>query len=203
MSPARWAECGLDGHVDVLDDASGEGLMPHAGDGIMSISMYRSTIPVFVRGLGILSQYVDKAREYAEANGIEPAKLVEARLAPDMLPFAGQIQRASDTSKNAIGRLTGIEAPRFDDTETTLDELEQRIAKTVAFIASVGAKQLEGSEEREIALNFSKLKTTFRGDEYLLTFALPNFFFHIATAHGILRHQGVQVGKADYLGSFS
>lgn len=168
----------------------------------MSVSMYRLSIPVFVRGFGILSGYLDKAAAFADESGLDPDILVDARLAPDMLPLAGQVQRASDTSKNAIVRLTGIEAPRFADTETTFAELQQRIRNTLDFFARVAPDRLEGSEAREVQLAFGKFQATLSGDEYLLTFALPNFYFHIATAHAILRQQGVQIGKLDYLGPF-
>jgi len=169
----------------------------------MSLSMYRLSIPAFVRGFGVLSSSLDKAEAHARAHGLDSGILVQARLSPDMLPLAGQVQRASDTSKNAISRLTGIEAPSFPDTETTFAELRQRIGNTLDFFASVEPTQLEGSDSREITLKFGKFQTTLAGEEYLLTFALPNFYFHIATAHGILRHQGVQIGKLDYLGPFA
>ncbi|MET0582333.1 MAG: DUF1993 domain-containing protein [Pseudoxanthomonas sp.] len=169
----------------------------------MSLSMYRLSIPAFVRGFGVLSSSLDKAEAHAQAHGLESEILVQARLAPDMLPLAGQVQRASDTSKNAIARLAGIEAPAFPDTESTFAELRQRIANTLEFFAQVQPAQLEGSQERQITLKFGKFQTALSGEEYLLTFALPNFYFHIATAHGILRHQGVQIGKLDYLGPFA
>ena len=127
---------------------------------------------------------------------------MQARLAPDMLPLAGQVQRASDTSKNAVARLTGIDAPAFPDVETTFAELRQRIGDTLDFFASVDPPRLEDSGAREITLKFGQFQTVLAGEDYLLTFALPNFYFHLATAHGILRHQGVQVGKLDYLGPF-
>ena len=168
----------------------------------MSLSMYRLSIPVFVRGFGVLSAYLDKAEAHAQASGLDPEVLVQARLAPDMLPLAGQVQRASDTSKNAVARLTGIDAPAFPDVETTFAELRQRIGDTLDFFASVDPPRLEDSGAREITLKFGQFQTVLAGEDYLLTFALPNFYFHLATAHGILRHQGVQVGKLDYLGPF-
>jgi uncharacterized protein len=168
----------------------------------MSLSIYRLSIPAFVRGFGVLSAYLDKAEAHAQTNGLEPQILVQARLSPDMLPLAGQVQRASDTSKNAIVRLAGIVAPGFPDTETTFAELRQRIGNTLEFFDSVQPDQLEGSATREVALKFGQMQATLTGEDYLLTFVLPNFYFHLATAHGILRHQGVQVGKLDYLGPF-
>ncbi len=164
--------------------------------------MYQISVPVFVRGLGVLAGYLEKAEAHAKAGNIAPTELVNAKLAPDMLSLAGQIQRASDTSKNTIGRLSAVEAPRFEDNETTIAELQARIAKTIAFLESVRPEDLHGSETRSVTLAFGKLKTTMQGDAYLLTFTVPNFFFHIATAHAILRNKGVAVGKLDYLGHF-
>ena len=166
----------------------------------MSITLHRLSIPVYVHGLGVLSSYLDKAEAHAAAQGIDVKTLVDARLAPDMLSLAGQFQRASDTSKNAIARLTGVTAPRFEDNETSIAELRERIAKTLAFLQSVELQAFDGSETRQVTLKAGKLDVTFTGLDYLLQFALPNFFFHIATTHAILRQQGVPVGKTDYLG---
>lgn len=163
----------------------------------MSLSMYDLSIPALQRGLGVLSRSLDKASAYATERGFEPSILVNARLAPDMLPLAGQVQRASDTSKGGIARLTGLTAPSFPDTETTIDELKERIAKTVAFLQTITRQQLEGSAERSIE---SRAVGTMPGSTHLLAFVLPNFYFHVTTAHGILRHNGVSVGKKDYLG---
>ena len=168
----------------------------------MSFSMYDVTIPVLIRGLTVLSGYIDKAAAFAADNKFEPSNLVNARLAPDMLSLAGQVQRASDTSKGAIARLTGATMPSFPDTETTLDELKQRIAKTVDLLKAVKPQDLDGSDSKPIELKFGKMAQTFRGDEYVMKFLLPNFFFHITTAHDILRHNGLKIGKLDYLGSF-
>ena len=156
---------------------------------------------MFVRSFDVLSIYLDRATIFERAEGIPSGTLLNARLAPGMLPLSGQVQRASDTSKNAIARLTGIEAPRFADTEATFEELQQRVRNTLDYFSGITPEHLEGSEAREIALSFGKLKTTLPGDDYLLTFALPNFYFHLATAHAILRQQGVQIGKLDYLGA--
>ncbi|MBZ5760675.1 MULTISPECIES: DUF1993 domain-containing protein [Rhizobium] len=166
----------------------------------MALSMYRMSIPVFQRGLATLTTYLDKADSYATETGKDPATLVEARLAPDMLPLSGQIQRASDTAKLTVSRLSGIEAPRFEDTETTIAELRARVEKTTAFLSSVAADALEGSETREVTISPGGVATTFRGDDYLASFALPNFYFHVAMAHAILRNQGLIIGKRDYLG---
>ncbi|MFZ4286824.1 DUF1993 domain-containing protein [Variovorax sp. HJSM1_2] len=169
----------------------------------MSVSMYRLTLPLFTRGLNVLAHYLDAAQTFATQNNTDPQLLVDARLAPNMLSLAGQIQRASDTSKNAIGRLTSVAAPRFEDNETSLAQLQERITNTIAFFDNVPASALDGAEHKPVALKFSKLQADFSGDEYLLSFVLPNFYFHVATAHGILRHQGVPIGKADYLGPFT
>lgn len=166
----------------------------------MSLTMYRLSVPTFVRGFAVLSAYLDKAQ--AHANGPEADALVAARLAPDMLPLAGQIQRASDTSKNAIRRLTGIDAPRFEDNETTIAELRTRIDNTVAFFDRITPADLAGCEGRQVTLDVCSLKAEFTGTDYLLSFVLPNFYFHVAMVHAILRHHGVAVGKLDYLGRY-
>jgi hypothetical protein len=162
--------------------------------------MHQASIPVFVRGLNVLSGLLRKGEAHARENGLDPACLIGARLAPDMLPLSGQVQRASDTSKLSGVRLSGVAAPSFPDTETTFPELQERIAKTVAYLDGIPPDALEGSEDKPIGLKFGTRQVDFTGTSYLLTFALPNFFFHVATAHGILRHRGVAVGKIDYLG---
>jgi hypothetical protein len=169
----------------------------------MPLSMYQVSIPVFVRGLGVLATLLDKAAAHAGEQGIDPATLVEARLAPDMMTLAAQIQRASDTSKLAAERLTGRASPRFEDTERTLPELQQRIAATVAYLTTIDDAAMADSEQRSVTLNFGSFKPTFTGQQYLLTFALPNFFFHVTTAYDILRHQGLAIGKRDYLGPYA
>lgn len=169
----------------------------------MPISMYRLTVPLFQRGLDTLDAYLDKAEKFAGEKGTDSSDLVAVRLAPDMLPFSGQYQRATDSAKFAIARLTGTDAPKFDDNETTIAALRERVAKTRAYLATVAPDALEGTETHEVVISPGGNKTTFRGDEYLATFALPNFYFHISMAHAILRNQGVPVGKMDYLGRFS
>jgi hypothetical protein len=166
----------------------------------MSVSMYRISIPVFLRGFAALSTYLDKAEAFAKEKGVDPHELVNARLAPDMLPLSGQYQRASDTAKFAVGRVTGIEMPKFEDNEQTIADLRQRLAKTEAFLATVSVEKLDASADRTLSITMAGTPVNVRGDEYLLGFALPNFYFHVATAHAILRHQGVAIGKRDYLG---
>ncbi|MGH6862278.1 MAG: DUF1993 domain-containing protein [Phyllobacterium sp.] len=166
----------------------------------MSFPMYGVSIPALLRGLSVLESLIAKAEAFAADRNIDPAVLVNARLAPDMLPFSGQFQRASDTSKNMVGRLTSIEAPKFPDEETNFAELRARIAKTAAFLKSVPADALDGAESKDVTLTFGRLKTTLSGEDYVLKFVLPNFYFHVATAQNILRHNGVSVGKLDYIG---
>jgi hypothetical protein len=165
--------------------------------------MYQASIPVFTRALKVLDSLLDKAEEYAKQKGIELDVLVNARLAPYMYPLSGQVQRASDASKLAVVRLSGQAAPRFEDTEKTFPELRKRIADTVAWLESVTEAHMEGSESKTIDLSWGDFKPSFKGSEYLLAFALPNFYFHIVTAYDILRHNGVPVGKLDYLGAKS
>ena len=169
----------------------------------MALTMYQASVPVFIRGLRVLSTLIGKADTYAQTHNIAPSVLLEARLAPDMLSFTGQVQRASDTSKLSGQRLSGVAAPRFEDTETRFDELQQRIAKTVAYLETLQPAAFHESESRTVQLNFGDFKPSFSGDNYLLVFALPNFFFHVTTAHDILRHNGLPIGKLDFLGSFN
>jgi hypothetical protein len=168
----------------------------------MSLTMSKVSVPVFVRGLKILSTLLEKGEQHAEQTGMVPDVLLGARLADDMLPLSAQVQRASDTSKFTMQRLSGGEAPKFADDETSFQQLQERIAKTIAYLESVDPAQLDAGGEREVTVNWGASGTTFTGESYLLSFALPNFYFHIVTAHGILRSKGVKIGKLDYLGSF-
>jgi hypothetical protein len=168
----------------------------------MALSMHQVSVPVFVRGLTVLSTLLDKAQAHVEERGIVADTLVGARLIDDMMPLSGQVQRACDTSKLSVERLSGVASPKFEDTETTFQQLQERIAGTLAYLHSVDASHFEDSASREIKLNFGSFQPGFKGDDYLLTFALPNFYFHIVTAYDILRSEGVQVGKRDYLGPY-
>ncbi|MBY0531933.1 MAG: DUF1993 domain-containing protein [Xanthobacteraceae bacterium] len=159
----------------------------------MTISMYQASAPQFLRALESLSAILKKGEHLGDA-------LAEARLAPDMLTLAGQIQRATDSAKGCMARLADIPVPSFPDTEKTLAELQVRIAKTVDFIKSVPAGQIDGSENVPVSLSAGPRELKFTGEGYLLSFALPNFYFHITTAYAILRHKGVEIGKRDYLG---
>jgi hypothetical protein len=168
----------------------------------MALSMYQVSVPVLVRGLTVLSDLLKKAEAHVEQHGSVPDAMLSARLADDMLPLSAQVQRASDTSKMSVERLSGVAAPKFEDNETSFDQLQQRIANTITYLQSVDTAQFEGSEARAVKLNFGGFPD-FTGASYLLTFALPNFYFHITTAHDILRNQGVAIGKLDYLGLYA
>ncbi|QDQ26043.1 DUF1993 family protein [Chitinimonas arctica] len=168
----------------------------------MSLSMYQASVPVFVRLLGNLSAILEKAAADAEVRKIDPAVLINARLAPDMFPLNRQVQIAADAAKTCAALLAGIEVPSYPDTEASFPELQARIAKTIAFIQSVSVEQIDGSEDRAIVLKRRDKETRFQGQPYLLTYVLPNFYFHITTAYAILRHNGLQVGKKDFLGAF-
>ncbi|SDS13190.1 DUF1993 domain-containing protein [Pseudomonas oryzae] len=166
----------------------------------MSLSMYQASIPVLCRGLENLAALLRKAAAHAEARKIAPAVLLDARLALDMFPLVRQVQIVSDTAKGCAARLAGIAVPSFADTESSFAELQERIARTLTFLQGITATQVDGSEERPIVLKAHEREIHFSGQAYLLTFALPNFFFHLTTAYAILRHHGVEVGKQDYLG---
>src|SRR5215831_294941 len=167
----------------------------------MKISIYQASAPRFVNILGNLSAILDKAQAHAEAKKLDPAALTAYRLYPDMLPFTRQVQIACDTAKGAVARLAGVEVPRHEDVETSFPELKARIAKTVDFIKSVKPEQLDGSEDRNIHLKLGTREVNFTGMQYLFGHALPNFYFHVTTAYNILRHNGVELGKRDYLGN--
>jgi len=168
----------------------------------MSLSMYQASTPVFIRGLKNLSAILDKAAAYAEAKKIDPSVLLNARLAPDMFALTRQVQIATDGAKGCAARLAGIEIPSFEDNESTFAEVQARIAKTIAFLQTVDASQIDGSEARAVTLKVRGKEITFQGQPYLLSFVLPNFYFHLTTAYNILRHNGLEIGKMDYLGSF-
>jgi len=168
----------------------------------MSLSMYQASIPVFIRMLENLSSILDKATVYAEAKKIDPTVLVNARLAPDMYPLSRQIQIATDIAKGCAGRLAGKEIPRYEDTETTFGELQERIAKTIEFLQSISAEEIDNSEEKSITLQTHSRELSFLGQPYLLKFVLPNFYFHVTTAYAILRHNGLEIGKIDFTGNY-
>lgn len=166
----------------------------------MSLSMYQASIPMLLRGLDNLAAILAKAAAHAAARKIAAEVFLNARLAPDMLPLVRQVQIVSDTAKGCAARLAGIEVPSYADTETSFAELQERLAKTVAFLKGVAPEQIDGSEERAIVLKAHDQEIHFTGRTYLLGFVLPNFYFHLTTAYAILRHNGVELGKKDYLG---
>jgi hypothetical protein len=167
----------------------------------MSISMYDVSIPVLTRGLTNLSALLDKGTAHAAAKKFDSVVLAQARLFPDMHPLVRQVQIACDTAKGGAARLAGIEVPSHEDTEMTFAELKARIAKTVDFLKSVSAAQLKDAESRAIELKFPNGSWKFTGMAYLTSFVLPNFYFHVSTAYALLRKNGVEVGKGDFLGN--
>jgi len=164
--------------------------------------MYQASAPRFANMLKNLSALLDKAQAHCEAKKIEPAALTAFRLYPDMFPLTRQVQIACDTAKGAVARLAGLEVPKHEDTEQNFAELKARIAKTIAFIDSVKPAQIDGSEGTEIVLKLRSGEVKLAGMQYLLAHAYPNFYFHAATAYGILRHNGVEIGKRDFLGKY-
>jgi hypothetical protein len=167
----------------------------------MTLSMYDLSIPVLTRGLTNLSAILDKAAAHAADRKFEPAALVQARLFPDMFPLSRQVQITCDTAKGAAGRLAGIEIPKHEDTESTLEELKQRIAKTLDFLKSVTADQMKGAESRPIEIKTPNRTLSFTGLSYLTNFVLPNFYFHESMTYALLRSSGVEIGKMDFLGA--
>jgi uncharacterized protein len=167
----------------------------------MNVSMYQASAPRFVNILGNLSNILDKAQAHVEAKKLDPLTLTSYRLFPDMLPMKSQVQIACDTAKGAVARLAGVEIPVHEDTEKTLVELKARIGKAVAFIQTITPQQIDGSEDREIVLRRGDKETRYHGMQFLLGHAVPNFYFHVTTAYNILRHNGVEIGKRDYLGN--
>jgi len=167
----------------------------------MSLTIHSASVPVFRHMLGALADVLEKAEAHAQASKYEPATLLGARLFPDMLPLIKQVQIATDFAKGASARLADAEVPRYEDHEQTFAELQQRIGKTLGFIDSLPAAAFEGAEGRAITHGVGERARHFeRGDAYLNLFVLPNFYFHVTTAYAILRHNGVPLGKRDFLG---
>ena len=167
----------------------------------MTISMYQASVPSFIRALTNLGAILAKAAAHAEARKIDPLVLTGTRLFPDMFPLSRQIQTTCDNAKGAAARLANIEIPKHEDTETTLPELKSRIHKTLDFLRPIGPAQLEGAEGREIVLSFPTNTLRFTGRAYLTDFALPNFYFHLTVSYALLRGDGVELGKRDFLGA--
>ena len=166
----------------------------------MSISLYDVSIPIFTLSLNNLSAILDKAESHGEAKKVDPKVIPQSRLIVDMLPLSAQIQIACDTAKGAAARLAGVEVPTHEDTEATLAELKARVAKTLDFIKTIKPEQLQGAETREVILQFPQTTLKFTGLNYLTNFALPNFFFHVTMAYALLRKNGIDLGKRDFLG---
>ena len=165
------------------------------------MSMYEASVPVLTRFLKSLDKILAKAEAHAEAKKFDPNVLVRARLAPDMFDLARQVQIASDMAKGCAARLGGVEVPKYEDNEATLAELRARVAKTLDFIATVPKAGFEGAETRDIVLPMRDRTMEFKGQDYLYGWVLPNFYFHVTTTYAILRHNGVELGKGDFLGS--
>jgi len=168
----------------------------------MNVSMYQASAPRFARMLRNLSAILAKAQAHVEAKKLDAAALTAYRLYPDMFPLTRQVQIACDQAKGAVARLAGLEPPKHEDAEQSFADLQARIARTLDFIGSVKAAQIDGSEAREIVLKLRSGELRLPGLDYLFSHAYPNFFFHVATAYNILRHNGVELGKKDFVGSF-
>lgn len=166
----------------------------------MTISMYQASVPVFIRTLNNLVGILEKGAKYADTKKIDPSVLINSRLFPDMFPLSRQVQIASDIAKRGVAQLAGIEAPQFEDTETTFPELIDRIQKTISYLDTFKSEQIDNSEEKTITLKMRDNTLSFQGMPFLLYFVLPNVYFHVTTAYDILRHCGVEVGKQDFLG---
>lgn len=169
----------------------------------MSITMHSASVPVFVRMLSNLDAWLVKAEAHAGEKKFEPSVYLSARLAPDMLPFTKQIQIACDAAKFCVARLAGVEAPKFDDDEASLADLRERVKKTIDYVQSVPARQIDGSDEKDVSVPRRDGAVVMKGEAYLKSFVLPNFFFHVTTAYALLRHNGVDLGKGDFLGAMA
>ena len=167
----------------------------------MNISMYQASVPRFVNVLGNLSAILDKAQAHIDAKKIADASLTGFRLFPDMLPLTSQVQIACDTAKGLVARLAGVDIPAFEDNEKTIAELKARIAKTIAFIQTITPAQIDGTEDKDIVTKRGEKETHYKGMQFLLGHAVPNVYFHVTTAYNILRHNGVEIGKRDFLGN--
>lgn len=169
----------------------------------MNISMYEASVPLFIHSLQSLKAILQKGQAFAEARKFDPANLINARLYPDMLPLNRQVQITSDAAKGSAARLTGTDNPKFEDTETTFPELIARIDKTVDYLQGFKPAQFEGAETRTITVKTPNAEFSFPGLVFLRHWGIPNFYFHLTTAYDILRHNGVELGKTDFLGRVS
>lgn len=167
----------------------------------MSISMYQASVPRFIHMLGNLSAILDKAQAHVDARKIDETALTSFRLYPDMLPMARQVMIACDTAKGLASRLAGVDIPVYEDTEKTLAELKARIAKTIAYLQTFKPAQIDGTEDKDIVVKRGDKETRYKGMQFLLGHAVPNVYFHVSMSYAILRHNGVELGKRDYLGN--
>jgi len=165
----------------------------------MATELYDLTAPVFLRGLRNLKHILEKGEAFAAEKGIDPATLTGARLIEDMHPLTNQVQRVSDSAKNCMARLAGEEAPAMPDEEQTFEELKARLDRTIAYVESIRPEQINGQEQRDVVLKFPNGQFDFKGLDYVLSFALPNFYFHVTTTYALLRQAGVPIGKTDYI----
>ena len=167
----------------------------------MTISMYQASLPRFANILGNLANILTKAEAHAAAKKIDPSVLPNFRIAPDMLPLAKQVQIACDTAKGLVARLSDVPTPAFEDNEQTLADLKERIAKTIAFLNTVPATAIDGTEDKDVVTKRGDKETHYKGLQFMLGHAIPNFYFHVSMTYAILRHIGVEIGKRDYLGN--
>jgi hypothetical protein len=167
----------------------------------MPFTMSQASLPVFQIGLTALSGVLDKAAAYAAAKKVDPSVLLSYRLAPDMFALARQVQVAADQAKNGAARLAGVEPPKFEDNETSIEQLKERLAKTLAFLKTLDAKAIDASTERAITFPLGQAKGEMNGADYLNHYVLPNYYFHLTAAYAIVRHCGVEIGKRDFLGA--
>ena len=167
----------------------------------MTISMFQASVPRLINALNNLSHILDKAQAHIDAKKIDASALIQFRLYPDMLNFTRQIQIASDTAKGVVARLAGVEIPAYEDNEQSIADLKARIAKTIAFIKGFKPEQIDGTENKDIITKRGEKETHYKGMQFLLGHAIPNVYFHSTTAYAILRHNGVEIGKRDYLGN--
>jgi uncharacterized protein len=165
----------------------------------VALSMYQASVPAFQKHLHAIDGLLDKAADYAAAKKIDPSVLLQARLYPDMFELTRQVQTVTDFAKAAPARLAGVPVPSYADSETTIPELKARIARTLAFLDTLTPEQMEGSEAKEVTLKVGPNDMTFKAPDYLLHFALPNFYFHCAIAYALLRHNGLEIGKRDFM----
>lgn len=166
----------------------------------MSLSMYQASVPVFVQSLGALADMLKKADQYAAERKFDPSVLLTARLHPTMWPLLRQVQAASSTATGAGARLAGVPIPAFEDTEKTFADLSQRLERANAFLNGLKPAQIDGSEMRDVTMRMGGKDVVYKGQNYLLWFAIPNFMFHASTAYNIMRHNGVDLAKRDFLG---